>query len=54
MDDPAALATLSVLRSPGGKGTVTLGWQLEDKARDDLSPFNGTLVFNEVQFKSIG
>ncbi|XP_077943744.1 adhesion G-protein coupled receptor V1 [Gasterosteus aculeatus] len=49
VDDPAALATLSVLRSPGGKGTVTLGWQLEDKARDDLSPFNGTLVFNEAQ-----
>ncbi|KAM8885173.1 adhesion G-protein coupled receptor V1 [Spinachia spinachia] len=49
VDDPAALARLSVLRSPGGQGAVTLGWQLEDKARDDLSPFNGTLVFNEAE-----
>lgn len=37
-----------MLRSPGGKGAVTLGWQLEEKAKDDLSPLNGTLVFTEV------
>ncbi|XP_031160888.2 adhesion G-protein coupled receptor V1 isoform X2 [Sander lucioperca] len=45
VDDPAAMATLAVLRSAGGEGAVTLLWQLEDQAKDDLSPFNGTLVF---------
>lgn len=49
MDDPAAVATLVVLRSAGGEGAVTLLWQLEDLATDDLSPLNGTLVFTEVQ-----
>ncbi|XP_037338537.2 adhesion G-protein coupled receptor V1 [Pungitius pungitius] len=49
VDDPAALATLLVLRSLGGEGAVTLGWQLQGKARDDLSPFNGTLVFNKTE-----
>lgn len=43
-----------MLRSAGGKGAVTLGWQLEDQATDDLSPFNGTLVFTEVQYKKGG
>lgn len=51
MDDPAAVATLAVVRSVGGVGAVTLRWQLEDQAADDLSPFNGTLVFAEVQDK---
>ncbi|XP_074494393.1 adhesion G-protein coupled receptor V1 [Sebastes fasciatus] len=49
VDDPAAVATLTVLRSAGGEGAVTLGWQLEDQATDDLSPFNGTLVFTETE-----
>lgn len=49
MGDPAAVATLAVVRSAGGEGAVTLRWQLEDQATDDLSPFNGTLVFAEVQ-----
>lgn len=49
MDDPAAVATIEVLRSAGGKGAVTLRWQLEDQAANDLSPFNGTLVFTEVK-----
>lgn len=53
MDDPAAVATLSVLRSEGGEGAVTLGWQLEDEASDDLSPLNGTLVFTEVHKKEV-
>ncbi|KAK0155883.1 G-protein coupled receptor 98 [Merluccius polli] len=44
-DDPAAVATLVVLRSTGGQGAVTLAWQLEDLARGDLSPLNGNLVF---------
>uniref|UniRef100_A0A3B4ZW94 Adhesion G-protein coupled receptor V1 n=1 Tax=Stegastes partitus TaxID=144197 RepID=A0A3B4ZW94_9TELE len=48
-DDPAAVATLAVLRSAGGEGAVTLVWQLEDEAADDLSPFNGTLVFTETE-----
>uniref|UniRef100_A0A3Q3J0J5 Adhesion G-protein coupled receptor V1 n=1 Tax=Monopterus albus TaxID=43700 RepID=A0A3Q3J0J5_MONAL len=46
--DPAAVATLTVLRSAGGRGAVTLMWQLEDRAKDDLSPFSGTLVFTET------
>lgn len=48
VDDPAAVATLTVLRSAGGEGSVTLTWKLEDSAVDDLSPVNGTLVFNQV------
>ena len=31
---------------------VTLAWQLEDLARDDLSPLSGTLVFAEVRHKA--
>lgn len=46
--DPAAMAMLTVLRSAGGEGAVTLVWRLEDAARDDLSPLNGTLVFSVV------
>ncbi|XP_062238571.1 adhesion G-protein coupled receptor V1 [Platichthys flesus] len=49
VDDPAAVATLLVRRSAGGEGAVTLVWQLEDKASDDLSPLNGTLVFTESE-----
>ncbi|XP_044225055.1 adhesion G-protein coupled receptor V1 isoform X2 [Thunnus albacares] len=49
VDDPAAVATLAVLRSEGGEGVVTLVWQLEGQAKDDLSPFNGTLVFTETE-----
>ncbi|KAG7490788.1 G-protein coupled receptor 98 [Solea senegalensis] len=48
-DDPAAAATLAVERSAGGEGAVTLMWQLEDQATDDLSPFNGTLEFTETE-----
>ncbi|KAM3842448.1 adhesion G-protein coupled receptor V1-like, partial [Diretmus argenteus] len=48
-DDPAAVATLAVLRSEGGEGAVTLTWQLEDQARDDLTPLNGTLDFTETE-----
>ncbi|XP_041643632.1 adhesion G-protein coupled receptor V1 [Cheilinus undulatus] len=47
-DDPAAVATLAVLRSAGGEGAVQLRWQLEDQATDDLSPLNGTLFFTET------
>lgn len=50
MGDPAAVATLAVVRSAEGKGGVKLRWQLEDQASEDLSPFNGTLAFAEVQY----
>lgn len=49
VDDPAAQVTLSVVRSEGGEGAVTLLWQLEERAAGDLSPLNGTLVFTEVR-----
>lgn len=52
MGDPAAVATLVVLRSAGGEGAVTLGWQLEDQATDDLTPLKGTLVFTQVQHEA--
>lgn len=48
MGDPAAEVTLTVARSVGGEGAVTLLWQLEDQAVDDLSPLNGTLIFTQV------
>ncbi|XP_034025926.1 adhesion G-protein coupled receptor V1 isoform X1 [Thalassophryne amazonica] len=51
--DHAAVATLIVLRTVGGKGAVTLVWQLEDQAKDDLSPFNGTLLFTEMESRKI-
>ncbi|KAK7934133.1 hypothetical protein WMY93_005029 [Mugilogobius chulae] len=44
-NDPAALATLVVLRSSDGFGAVTLRWQLEQGAIEDLAPLNGTVVF---------
>ncbi|XP_075324846.1 adhesion G-protein coupled receptor V1 [Odontesthes bonariensis] len=49
VNDAAAMATLTVLRSAGGEGAVTLVWQLEDPSVDDLSPINGTLVFTETE-----
>ncbi|KAK2837424.1 hypothetical protein Q5P01_014636 [Channa striata] len=48
-NDTAAVATLAVFRSAGGRGAVTLLWQLEDQAKDDLSPLNGTIVFTETE-----
>ncbi|XP_028269622.1 adhesion G-protein coupled receptor V1 [Parambassis ranga] len=49
VDDPAAVATLTVLRSAGGEGAVTLVWQLKGQAAADLSPTNGTLVFTQTE-----
>ncbi|XP_014844179.1 PREDICTED: G-protein coupled receptor 98 isoform X1 [Poecilia mexicana] len=49
VDDPSAVATLTVVRSSGGEGAVVLAWQVEDQAMDDLSPVNGTLVFTETE-----
>ncbi|KAF7200055.1 adhesion G-protein coupled receptor V1 isoform X2 [Nothobranchius furzeri] len=48
VNDPAAIANLTVLRSAGGQGAVTLVWRVEDQALKDLSPLNGTLVFTET------
>ncbi|XP_015216090.2 adhesion G-protein coupled receptor V1 isoform X1 [Lepisosteus oculatus] len=47
--DPAAMATLTVARSPGGSGSVHLVWLVEEAAREDLTPLNGTLFFNETE-----
>lgn len=47
-DDPDSYVTLTVVRSPGGKGAVLLHWAIDEKAKDDLSPLSGTLHFDEV------
>lgn len=47
-DDPGSYVTLTVVRSPGGKGAVRLQWTIDEMAKDDLSPLNGTLHFDEV------
>lgn len=47
-DDPDSYVTLTVVRSPGGKGAVRLHWTVDKKAKDALSPLNGTLYFDEV------
>ncbi|XP_073933195.1 adhesion G-protein coupled receptor V1 isoform X3 [Castor canadensis] len=48
-DDPDSYVTLTVVRSPGGKGAVQLHWTVDEKAKDDLSPLNGTLHFDETE-----
>ncbi|XP_075398780.1 adhesion G-protein coupled receptor V1 [Tenrec ecaudatus] len=48
-DDPDSYVTLTVVRSPGGQGAVRLRWAIEEKAKDDLSPLNGTLHFEETE-----
>lgn len=48
-DDPDSYVTLTVVRSPGGKGAVSLHWAIEEQAKGALSPWNGTLRFDEVQ-----
>ncbi|XP_021064109.1 adhesion G-protein coupled receptor V1 [Mus pahari] len=48
-DDPDSYVTLTVVRSPGGKGAVRLHWAIEEKAKEDLSPLNGTLYFDETE-----
>lgn len=46
--DSAATVLLTVSRSQGGRGAVRMIWILEEAARYDLTPLNGTLYFNEV------
>ncbi|OXB72852.1 UNVERIFIED_CONTAM: hypothetical protein H355_000852 [Colinus virginianus] len=48
-DDPAAIALFTVSRSRGGHGAVRVIWILEEAARHDLTPLNGTLHFNETE-----
>ncbi|XP_008059253.2 G-protein coupled receptor 98 [Carlito syrichta] len=48
-DDPDSYVTLTVVRSPGGKGAVRLQWAVDEKAKHDLSPLNGTLHFDETE-----
>ncbi|CAH2297028.1 G- coupled receptor 98 [Pelobates cultripes] len=38
---------LTVVRSPGGRGSVNIIWIVEEAAKYDIRPLNGTLVFNE-------
>ncbi|NXL95351.1 GPR98 protein, partial [Alectura lathami] len=52
-DDSAAIALLTVSRSPGGKGAVKLIWILEEAAKYDLTPLNGTLHFNETESQKL-
>ncbi|XP_029429217.1 adhesion G-protein coupled receptor V1 [Rhinatrema bivittatum] len=47
--DPNGLVSLAVVRSPGGRGAVKILWILEEAAKHDLSPLNGTLLFNETE-----
>ncbi|KAM9330953.1 adhesion G-protein coupled receptor V1 [Gastrophryne carolinensis] len=49
--DPAGEATLTIVRSPGGRGAVKMIWIVEEAAQYDLSPLNGTLVFNETDMR---
>nr|XP_001918372.2 G-protein coupled receptor 98 [Equus caballus] len=48
-DDPDSYVTLTVVRSPGGKGAVRLQWTVDEMAKDELSPLNGTLHFDETE-----
>ncbi|KAM5298193.1 adhesion G-protein coupled receptor V1 [Ctenodactylus gundi] len=48
-DDPNSYVTLTVVRSPGGRGAVRLQWAVDEKAKDELSPLNGTLHFDETE-----
>ncbi|XP_068103893.1 adhesion G-protein coupled receptor V1 [Hyperolius riggenbachi] len=47
--DPAGEVILTVVRSGGGRGAVSIIWIVEEAAQNDLSPLNGTLVFNETE-----
>ncbi|KFP45759.1 G-protein coupled receptor 98, partial [Chlamydotis macqueenii] len=48
-EDSAAVVLLTVSRSQGGQGAVKVLWILEEAARYDLTPLNGTLHFNETE-----
>ncbi|XP_040304705.1 adhesion G-protein coupled receptor V1 isoform X5 [Herpailurus yagouaroundi] len=48
-DDPDSCVTLTVVRSLGGKGAVRLQWTIDETAKNDLRPLNGTLLFDETE-----
>ncbi|NXB81784.1 GPR98 protein, partial [Donacobius atricapilla] len=52
-DDSAAVVLLNVSRSQGGQGAVTVLWILQEEARYDLTPLNGTLHFSETEFQKL-
>ncbi|NXK95299.1 GPR98 protein, partial [Formicarius rufipectus] len=52
-NDPAAVVLLTVSRSQGGRGAVKVLWILEEAARYDLTPLNGTLHFNETESQKL-
>ncbi|XP_071995626.1 adhesion G-protein coupled receptor V1 isoform X3 [Engystomops pustulosus] len=49
--DAAGEVSLTVVRTPGGHGAVKIIWIVEEAAQYDLSPLNGTLMFNESDTK---
>ncbi|KAH0628079.1 hypothetical protein JD844_008789 [Phrynosoma platyrhinos] len=49
VNDPAANVFLTVSRSEGGQGEVRIIWILEEAAKYDLTPLNGTLLFAEME-----
>ncbi|KAJ6669788.1 hypothetical protein lerEdw1_000337 [Lerista edwardsae] len=53
IDDPAAIAFLTVSRSQGGQGEVRMIWILEEAAKYDLTPLNGTVLFTEMESQKI-
>ncbi|MBN3308256.1 GPR98 protein, partial [Amia calva] len=52
-DDPAAMANLTVVRSPVGRGSVLIVWLVEETAANDLASLNGTLHFNETESRKV-
>ncbi|KAJ7406541.1 G-protein coupled receptor 98 isoform X1 [Willisornis vidua] len=52
-DDSAAVVLLTVSRSQGGQGAVKVLWILEEAAKHDLTPLNGTLHFNETESQKL-
>ncbi|NWY04075.1 GPR98 protein, partial [Nothoprocta ornata] len=52
-DDAAATVVLTVSRSQGGHGAVRVIWIIEEAARYDLTPLNGTLHFNETDSQKL-
>ncbi|NXA31973.1 GPR98 protein, partial [Eudromia elegans] len=52
-DDSAATVVLTVSRSQGGHGAVRVIWIIEEAARYDLTPLNGTLHFNETESQKL-
>lgn len=52
LDDPMGVATLTVERSTGFNGEVTVYWEVEDDGIDDLEPASGNLTFADVSSSS--